>query len=127
MSSSAEKSRRDEPHRCLARQFVVETLALTIMSLVTSLIAGSWAGGVLRLQLLPETRWSGSVIDLRMVVGILLTALVIALVLALAPALHVRQFGAGDALKSGQRSTTQSGNRRRASLVVLAPPAATAR
>lgn len=102
----------------LANQFVVETLALTLMSVVTALIAGSWAGGVLRSRLLPETRWEGSVIDPRLVLGMLVTALVIALILALVPVVHVRHFGAGDVLKSGQRSTTHSGNRLRASLVV---------
>lgn len=102
----------------LANQFIVETLALTLMSVVTALIAGSWAGGVLRSQLLPATRWSGSVLDPRLVIGMLVTALVIAMVLALVPVLHVRQFGAGDVLTSGQRATTRSGNRLRASLVV---------
>lgn len=102
----------------LATQFVVETLALTGMSVVSALIVGSWAGGVLRSRLLPETRWGGSVIDPRLIAGMLLIAVLIALVLALVPLLHVRAFGAGDALKSGQRSTTQSGNRLRASLVI---------
>lgn len=102
----------------LANQFVVETLALTSISVVTALIAGNWAGGILRSRLLPETRWAGSVIDPRLIAGMLVIALVIVFVLASVPVLHVRHFSDGDALKSGQRSTASSGNRLRASLVV---------
>lgn len=102
----------------LARQFVVETLALTTLSVASALIVGSWAGGVLRARLLPETRWHGGVIDVRLALGMIAVTIVIALVLALVPVLHVRHFTAGDALKSGQRSTSHSGNRLRASLVV---------
>ncbi|MEO7360403.1 MAG: ABC transporter permease [Gemmatimonadaceae bacterium] len=102
----------------LANQFVVETLALTTISGIAALVVGSWAGGVPRARLLPETRWAGSVIEPRLLGGMLAVAGIIALVLALVPALHVRHFSAGDAMKSGQRSTTQSGNRLRASLVV---------
>lgn len=102
----------------LANQFVVETLALAAMSVTSALIVGSWAGGVLRSRLLPDTRWVGSVVESRLVLGMIAVAIGIALILALVPVLHVRHFAAGDALKSGQRSTAQSGNRLRASLVV---------
>ena len=102
----------------LANQFVVETLALTTMAVVAALLVGSWAGGVLRSRLLPETRWDGAVIEPRLIAGIIVTGFILAIILAMVPVLHVRQFAAGDALKSGQRSTSQYGNRLRTSLLV---------
>jgi len=101
----------------LARQFFVELITLTGLSLLTALLVGNWSGSLLRSSLIPGVRWSGSAIDAKNIAGIAGATLLITLMLALVPMVHLRRFGTTNALRNGQRATARNGTLRTALVI----------
>jgi predicted permease len=70
----------------LIQQMLTESIVLCLIGAATTLLFASWAGTALRRLLFPTTHWSSPAVDLRVVGLTVLTAVVVAIVTGLVPA-----------------------------------------
>jgi predicted permease len=87
----------------LVRQLLIEGGMLAAIGAVASLAVAYWGAGFARVLLLGNAAWSGSPIDLRMIVFTGAVALGAGIATSLAPAWYARRTDLATALKQGAR------------------------
>jgi predicted permease len=98
----------------LAAQLLIEGLLLGALGAGVALLLGVWGGGVLRALLTPDVAWGTGVLDRRLLVLVIATALAVGTLSSLAPMIQGVRASAGAGLKSGDsrgpaRTRFQSG------------------
>jgi predicted permease len=103
----------------LVRLLLVESLVLSVLAAVVSLIAAAWGGVAIGRLLLPEVDWAGPILDVRILLFTFLLAITAGLVTGLLPALRAARVGVASALKTGAGDGTASRLRSRSALLVM--------
>ncbi len=102
----------------LARQLLVESLALSTLGAVAGLAATQWGGGVLRALLMPKVEWGSAVADHRVALLAAALAAGAGILCGLAPVFDAGRTDLASALKSGTRDTGGRPTRLRTLLLV---------
>ncbi|HEV8216526.1 MAG TPA: ABC transporter permease [Gemmatimonadaceae bacterium] len=102
----------------LLRSLVAESVTLAISGGAVALLIASWSGGALRRILLPQVRWSTSVIDGRTIVFTIALAIVAGVVAGTAPASIALRRDLTDALRSGSAESGRPRSAMRTALLV---------
>jgi predicted permease len=102
----------------LVRLLTGETLLLTAIAAVASVLAAWWGETMLRRLLLPDVRFTDSAINLRIIVFTLGIAAVVGLIAGIVPALQASNPNLTSALKEGAREGTVQRSRLRTTLVM---------
>jgi predicted permease len=101
----------------LVRQLLIEGVILSVLGGVGALLCAQWSSGFIRSMLLGDTAWSGSAIDVRLMVFTAIAALGTGLLTSLLPALQASKPEMTSALKAGAREGGSSRSRTRAVLL----------
>lgn len=102
----------------LLGQLVTESMVLAALSGVVSIVLTVWAGSALRGLLLPRVSWSTGVVDLRAVGFAAMAALIVGMVVGLAPAFQAWRPDVIASLKAGSKSGAYRRSRLRSALLV---------
>ncbi len=98
---------------------MLESLVLAAISGVASVFVAEWAGGLLRVQLMPRVAWPHQPVGLRVLAFTCLSTLVAALLSGVLPALMAWHGSVGDAFRSGTPRATTGHRRTRSVLLVI--------
>ncbi|HEX5437965.1 MAG TPA: ADOP family duplicated permease [Gemmatimonadaceae bacterium] len=103
--------------RRLAAHLLLESVILGLLSAAAASIAATWLAAALRRLIVPDIHWRAA-FDLRVAAFTFGIALLIGLVVGVAPALEVSRTDISQALKSGRREGGRRSGRIRAALMV---------
>ena len=101
----------------LVRQLLVEGLLLSLLGGAGALLCAQWSSGFIRTMLLGETAWSGSAVDVRLLVFTAVAAIGTGLLTSLLPALQASRPELTSALKAGAREGGAARSRTRSFLL----------
>lgn len=104
--------------RRLLGQLLAESLLLCGLGAVVALAMAQLGGRLLRALILPGISWSGSPVDLRIVLATLLVTVAVGVVGTVFPAWRASRTDPGHALKTGTRGTA-GGSRLRGTLITI--------
>jgi predicted permease len=102
----------------LASQLLTESVTIALVAGAASVLIAAWAGGALRVALLPRVRWPAAPVGLRVLVFTMLITLVAGLLAGIVPAVLGSRWSIADALKAGARDASQHRGRVRAGLLI---------
>ncbi|HWG32983.1 MAG TPA: ABC transporter permease [Gemmatimonadaceae bacterium] len=103
----------------LLGQSLVEGLVVALAGAAVAILIALWSGRLLRALLLPQFRWTATVIDHRTIALAIVLAVLFGIFAALAPAGLVTASNPFDALKSGGVDTGRTRSRLRVALLVV--------
>jgi predicted permease len=103
----------------LAGQFLTEGALLAAFGAIAALLVGAWGGNTLRAMLMPNVRWTGSALDLRVMAFCLAVAVVVGLAASMVPALRFTAPALAQSFVTGTRSAGFRRSRLWSSLVVI--------
>ncbi len=104
--------------RRLLAQLLTESALLCLLGTAAAIGVAQLGGRLLRTLVLPDTDWTGSPVDMRVIGVTLLVALAVGVLGTLLPAWRASRTDPGSALKTGVRSTGH-GNRLRGAMISL--------
>ena len=102
------------------RLLLLEALLLAAASAAASLLVVAIAEPVVRLALFPQGAWSFTLVDARLIVAVIVTALLVGLLVASIPVLQAGRTDLAGGLRSGQRETGARSTVRSALTVIQA-------
>ncbi|AHG93090.1 permease (plasmid) [Gemmatirosa kalamazoonensis] len=102
----------------LARQLLTESALLAVLGGVLGLAVARWGGALVRTALLPDVDWSQGVVSARVLLLAVGATAVTALLIGLAPVLHLASSGAVAGLRTGVREGGGRQARLRGALLV---------
>lgn len=102
----------------LVRQFLTETYLLAGLGAVAAVAFAWWGGTALRTVLMPDVRFPGGVLGVRVLLAVVVLSALGALLSGLAPALQASRPDLTHSLKEGSRSGRLTGSRLRTGLLI---------
>jgi predicted permease len=103
----------------LVGQLLTESVLLGLLGGAAGLAVAYWGGNILRATLLPNVDWTGSTLDLRLLVATTGFAVLAGILAGLAPAVQASNADVAGALKAGGREGSLHRSRTRTALLVL--------
>jgi predicted permease len=102
----------------LYAQLMTESILLAVVGSIAAVVVAYWGANALRRLLLPRVQWADGALDMRTLVFVGLSAIVVGVVAGLAPALSARDGDLTAALKAGGSEGGYRRSRLRAVLLV---------
>src|SRR6185437_5308724 len=103
----------------LLRQLLTEGLVVALAGAGAAVLIALWTGRALRILLLPQIRWTATLIDGRLIAVAIALAIIVGVVASLAPAGIVTATNLLGALKSGGVEAGRGRSRLRVALLVV--------
>ena len=103
----------------LASQLFVESTLLAVLAGAAAIIAAIWGGGALRFALLPQTRWVGGPVGIRVIAFTALITIAAALLSSILPAVLSSRSDLAEMLNGGARHGHVQRTRIRSTLLVF--------
>lgn len=106
------------PRRRLVGLLMLESVIISLLGAVVAVLVAVWGAAALREQVLPEVRWVGPAVDLRVLGFTLILALVTGVLTGLAPALRSSRTDLAETLKGSARDGAFQRSRLRTTLLI---------
>jgi predicted permease len=103
----------------LARLILSESVTLALLGCVVGLVCARWGGSLIRTVLLPNVLWDSTPVDARVLAYSIGVALLVGILVGIAPVLQARHMDLTASLKAGSQQSGSSRAFMRQSLVFL--------